>query len=108
VTENKLTAFQKRCIFVADFCYLPEPSFYEDRRKSEAHHDDGTLHVIWRGQRACFDVSNCQDDPEHVVNEKTRKVLIGIGLEKFIGDRVLVEEDDDEDDRGDCCPHCGR
>ena len=100
------TAFEKRCRKVAEDMDIGI-DFYDDDSKAGAHEDDGTLHVVWRGKRACFDVSNCQDDAPSVQNGKTRQVLKSLGLEKWIGEDVLVDEDD-EDDEEQGCPHCGR
>ncbi len=90
--------FRKLCEKIAEETGL-EIDFYKEKgRKKDAFHDDGTLHVISRGVRACFWVG--QDDNTRA-NERTRAVLKMLDIEP--NDRTLLDETEDDD----CCPHCG-
>lgn len=102
-TQRKLTAFEKRCQEVADKMDV-EVTFYRDKEPfQDPFEDDGNLHVISRGSRAAFSIG--QDTPAAIHNEKTRAILTALGMEKKIGERVLVDETEEDDD---CCPECGR
>lgn len=74
-----------------------EVTFYdEDEALNDAFEDDGTLHVQNGLLRACFDVSNSQNDRPSVQNEKTEEVLRLLGLEP--SSRTLVKDEEDEDE----------
>jgi hypothetical protein len=87
--------FREQCEDVAAKLGL-EVTFYEDTDAVDQFVDDGTLHVQNGELRACFDVSNGQDDKASVQNEKTESVMNELGLP--VTSRVLVEEDDEEED----------
>jgi predicted GNAT superfamily acetyltransferase len=81
-----------------------ELTFYDEekgRGASRSFEDDGFLHVVFRGKRACFTV-NVNDDPVRQ-NDLTREILKGLGRADEIGDNTLVDETDD-----DVCGECGR
>jgi hypothetical protein len=58
--------------------------------------DDGALHIVRFGYRACFVVSESQDHPKRQ-NELTRRILNDLGID-IDGDRVFVDEDSEHDD----------
>ncbi len=101
--ERRKEAFRRKCLKVSESTGI-EVSFCDDDRKQEPHEDDGTLHITKDGLRACFWV--CSDVPA-VQNERAVEVMTAMKMEKKITDRVLVEDDEDSNDLGDRCPHCG-
>ena len=84
-----MTAFEKKCKAVADDIGI-EVTFYPDNDRANAYEDDGALHVVRCGQRACFGVGIADDPVEQTKN--TRLVLTALKLEKEIGDHTLVYE----------------
>ncbi len=102
-TKTKQTAFERKCIAVNEKLGLGEILFFPDERRADAFEDDGCLHVVKGGMRACFDVAS---DDAAVQNERARAVMTELGMEKKIDDRVLVDEKADEEDE--YCPHYGR
>lgn len=109
--ENKVSAFEKRCIIAARDAGVEVIFFRDDvDHKNDAVEDDGSLHVTRSGLRACFDVGDGQSRSGYDQNVKTIMVLSGLGLwldmEQKSKDRVLVDETAEEDD-DDECPHCG-
>lgn len=95
-----MTKFEKQCNEVADLFDLGEVLFFPDKgRKHEVFEDDGTLHVVRRGQRACFDVSNGQNASARRQNEVTRKVLAALEIELSPKEEIYVfqKEDDQEE-----------
>jgi hypothetical protein len=102
------TRWQKKCEDAARIADV-EVCFYEEVppiSKASQFEDDGYLHIEKpREDRACFDVGVGQSLDGKEQNRRTRIVMEALGLTSKISDRVLVEEDDEEED---CCPHCGR
>jgi hypothetical protein len=99
------TKFEIECQKIADTLNLGDVLFFADECKEPPFEDDGSLHVIKRGMRACFDVGDGQRRDGKSQNEFTRAVLTALKMERFINDRTLVEENDEDDET---CPHCGR
>lgn len=93
--------FEKKCREAAERLGLGEPLFLADERQAAAYEDDGALHIVRRGLRAVFNVDN---DDGRVQNKRTREVLEAMGMERLIGPSTLVDEEEED---GDCCPHCG-
>ena len=96
-----MTKFEKQCIEVNEKLGLGEIMFFpEPGRKPEVFEDDGTLHVVRRGQRACFDVSNGQDYSARKQNGVTRKVLdaLGITLTPKQERSVFLKDEPDQDE----------
>ncbi len=93
---KKLT-FREQCEEVADALSI-DVVFFNETRPSTVFEDDGALHIVRRGVRACFGVEN--DDPQ-LQNEKASRVLAGLKIPETKAAFV------DEDDERDCCPHCG-
>lgn len=95
------TKFEADCRKVADLADV-QVDFIHDADPRGAVEDDGCLNVInGRGLRAMFSLN--QDDPKWS-NEKTRVILKELKMEKWIGERTLVEEHEDEEE---FCRHCG-
>lgn len=61
---------------------------YPDGGNQDSFEDDGILHVVINGNRAAFDVSQCQNLDEDEQNENTRLVMSEFGLE--VTERVLA------------------
>ena len=80
-----------------------ELSWYDDDRKDDAFHDDGTLHVLIHKKRACFSLG--QDTPAHKVNRQTKAILESLNMPELYSDRTTTDVNSDE---GEHCPHCGR
>lgn len=104
--DSVMTAWQKNCERVAadanTSVYFPDSEVSE---QTDCFEDDGALHIQIKGKhRACFHIG--QDTEPKEANELTREIMKGLGLEKKISDRVLIEETEDEGD--DYCSHCGR
>jgi len=85
-------------------------SFYspwnDDDMKLDAYEDDECLHIHKRGTHACFGVGGngiCAGKQ----NKNTRAVLEALGLSKMIGERVLIENEEEDDEWGDYCHECG-
>ncbi len=99
--------FRKRCLKVAEKLDLAV-DFNDDPRADDTFEDDGTLHVLRGGLRACFDVSNGQTCEADMQNAWTRAVLTALSMKRAITDRVLVDEGcGGGDESGEYCPHCG-
>ena len=83
--------------------------WYIDDRDDDAFEDDGCLHIIRKGIRACFDVGDCQLLKPREQNENAQEVLDYLKLDDFDHKRVFIEEPEEEDDEEDeICPHCGQ
>jgi len=104
------TKFEIQCEGVAEK-HGVDVIFFDDIRKMSALEDDGNLHVIKRGLRACFGIG--QDEKISIYNEKTEGILTDLGMGKFIGPNVLLEDEcphgcDEQGCRGECgCQECG-
>lgn len=94
-----MTKFEKLCREVASATGI-DVDFYEDRRPADVFEDDGTLHVMYRGLRAVFDVGSGQSLTGEEQNTRTRLILEK--LDRPVTDRVLVEEYEDDDEETDC------
>jgi hypothetical protein len=103
VRGMKQSKFRSQCESVASNLGYELNWFDDVNRANNAFHDDGCLHIVRRGERACFDVSHGQSDSGLEQNRATREILGKLKLP--VTDRCLTDEDDDEDE---CCPHCGR
>lgn len=95
----------------ADFLELCQESpifsgdWFIDDSGDDVFEDDGTLHVIRHGIRACFDVGAGQSLSGYEQNQNTIKVIEHLGITSYNNKRVFVEETNEEDE---VCPHCGR
>lgn len=87
--------FRTLCEIVAEEVGVEVTFYDEDTDRVDQFEDDGTLHVQEGKLRACFDVSNGQDDSGSEQNEKTEKVMKALSLP--VSSRVLVEVDEDDD-----------
>lgn len=103
-TSKTKPRFQLQCEAVSEKTGI-NVMFLDDNQNSEPCEDDGNLHIIKHGLRACFDVGREQCASGKEQNERTRKVMTELGMEKQITDMVLVDEQEDCDD--DECPCCG-
>lgn len=100
-----MTKFEKDCRVIAERHGLDEPLFWPvEGKTAEPFEDDGNLHVEKQGTHAAFGIG--QDISGAEYNRLARLVMTDLGMAKKINDRVLVEEEDDEDDER--CPCCGR
>lgn len=97
-----MTKFETECRKVSENTGI-DVMFFPDKGKSDLTQDDGTLHITKRGLRACFDVGRGQSATGKEQNERTRAILSALKMEDCINNRVLVDEDEDEN----VCPHCG-
>lgn len=97
-------AFKKKCNRVAESLGIGV-EFYSDDGFERQFEDDGTLHISRANVRACFDVSGGEGKTAKDQNDLTRDVMKALRMTKYIGDSVLVDEDDEADE---VCPHCGR
>ena len=95
--------FEKKCLKIGDDLGIGVTFFSgEAYTDGITFHDDGTLHVVRVGVRACFDVSNSQSLSPKEQNDTTRKVMRALNLK--VTDTCLVEDDEVS---GNVCPHCG-
>lgn len=101
---NKKDEFKQKCQRISDQLGLADPEFYEDSDQQDPFYDDGTLHVVKYGVRACFHLD--EDTEGSLQNERTRIILGALNMKRKINDRVLV--DDDLNAEEEYCPHCGR
>lgn len=104
-----MTQFEKLCREAVERLGLDDVIFFSAAgEKPDVVEDDGTLHVTRRGQRACFDVSNNQNDSARVQNKKTLSVLKALDIKLTDKQllRVLVKDTQDDGER-DCCERCG-
>jgi hypothetical protein len=119
VDSNPLASspFAKRCIKFFETLtseYEPATHLYIFQCKVvknpvwEVGHDDGNLHITHNptGTHVCFDVQHGQNLSAKETNENTRAVLTALKMERFIGERTLLDESEDEDDE--VCECCGR
>ncbi len=97
--------FKKKCEKVSEDLDIPVV-FYDDPRKTAAFEDDGYLHLVKNGVRACFDVANAQTYTAYQQNANTKAVLDALNFKEYTLQIVFV--DDKEDEEEDCCPECGR
>jgi hypothetical protein len=99
--------FRRKCERVSEATGIDVIFFDDPPGNPDVFEDDGNLHIrLASGLRACFGVDPAQDGSGAGQNAKTRKVMEALGMKRKITDRVLVEEDDDED-YVERCPHCG-
>ena len=89
-------SFKKRCESVADQIGVTV-DFFKDSHQQEPFEDDGNLHIVRNGLRACFDVGNGQSNTGKKQNVLSEHILAALGIKSYIRNRVLVEEDDEED-----------
>lgn len=102
-------AFKAKCILASEKALgCSRMYFYDDPRPDDVFEDDGNLHVRKDGVRACFDVNIGQDESGEEQNKKTRAVLEALNMRSKITDRVLVEEDEEEEEHSCDCEYCGR
>lgn len=94
-----MTKFERLCRDVAESTGI-DVLFFEDKRPADTFEDDGTLHVMYRGLRAVFDVGSGQSLTGEEQNARTRMILEK--LDRPVTDRVLVEETGDDDEEDDC------
>lgn len=104
---KRISKFEKLCREVSEKTDI-EVIFFDDEHASDAHEDDGNLHVTRRGLMACFDVGGGQELSASRQNDRTRTVLRGLGMESAINEHTLVDETEDDEDDDEYCPHCGR
>lgn len=105
--EKRIRNFRRRCIRAAEKACVGEVEFYEDKGgvfPNCEFEDDGTLHIRRDGLRACFDVSNCQNDSAEVQDVKIKAVMKAMRLAVkpgFFGPHPIEEDKE-------FCPHCGK
>jgi hypothetical protein len=96
------TTFERKCEKVAEATGV---AVYFPRIPGEKYQapfeDDGCLHIMHKSERACFGIG--QDLSGQEQNERIRAVMTAMG--KRITERVLVDEEDDEDEE--TCEYCG-
>ena len=103
-SPKKTNSFRLKCDKVFKDLDM-EPLYFEgEDRADDQFEDDGVLHVIRGGLRACFDVRRGQSLSAVAQNTNTAVVMNALGLKKHIDPRVMLDEDEDSD----CCPRCGR
>lgn len=102
--------FKAKCIKSAKLAGLPEPNFYIDQWVPlvDAFEDDGTLHIHIEAIRACFDVSNGQEDSGSEQNRKTRAVLEAMNMRRWIEAALVEQEDEGEEEHSCDCEYCTR
>jgi hypothetical protein len=84
------------------------PMFCEGENGTDVFEDDGYLHVRRRGTRAVFNVSKGQTLNGEEQNKRTVIVMEALGMKSKIDERVLVDEEPDEEENEGFCPACGR
>lgn len=97
-------AYIKKCESAAESAGVTDGVLVWATDKKDIYEDDGNLHVAMRGVHVAFGIG--QDLPSAEYNEKTKAIMTAMGLAKKISERVLVDEEEDEDDE--YCSHCGR
>jgi hypothetical protein len=75
-----------------------------DPKSDDQYEDDGNLHIEKAGIHICFGIG--QDLPSAEYNRQARLVMETLGMKRKISERVLVEEDDENDEN--YCSKCGR
>ncbi len=100
--DAKIERFKKKCNDISADTGI-NVGFYTDAREKAAFEDDGVLHIVRHGCRACFDVDTGQSSPPSLVNDNIEAVCKALKIKA--NPLWFCEEEEEKDDT---CPHCGR